>query len=53
MQRQLHRLGGRQSGGATTDGRRELLGIAAGACEAEPFWKASLRSLANRGLRGV
>ena len=36
-----------------TDGRREVLGIATGASEAEPFWKAFLRSLADRGLRGV
>lgn len=39
--------------GVNTDGRREVLGIAAGASEAEPFWKAFLRSLADRGLRGV
>ena len=36
-----------------TDGQREVLGIATGASEAEPFWKAFLRSLADRGLRGV
>ena len=36
-----------------TDGRREVLGIATGASEAEPFWTAFLRSLADRGLRGV
>jgi putative transposase len=36
-----------------TDGRREVLGVATGASEAEPFWKAFLRSLADRGLRGV
>ena len=39
--------------GANTDGRREVLGVATGASEAEPFWKAFLRSLADRGLRGV
>jgi putative transposase len=39
--------------GVNTDGRREVLGIATGASEAEPFWKAFLRSLADRGLRGV
>ena len=30
-----------------------MLGVATGASEAEPFWKAFLRSLADRGLRGV
>ena len=39
--------------GVNTDGRREMLGIATGTSEAEPFWKAFLRSLADRGLRGV
>jgi putative transposase len=39
--------------GVNTDGRREVLGIATGASEAEVFWKAFLRSLADRGLRGV
>jgi len=39
--------------GVNTDGRREVLGVATGASEAEPFWKAFLRSLAGRGLRGV
>jgi putative transposase len=39
--------------GANTDGRREVLGVATGASEAEPFWRAFLRSLADRGLRGV
>src|SRR4028118_888060 len=38
--------------GVNTDGRREVLGVATGASEAEPFWKAFLRSLADRGLRG-
>ena len=36
-----------------TEGRREVLGVATGASEAEPFWKGFLRSLADRGLRGV
>jgi putative transposase len=39
--------------GVNSDGRREVLGIASGASEAEPFWTAFLRSLADRGLRGV
>ena len=39
--------------GVNTDGRREVLGVATGASEAEPFWNAFLRSLADRGLRGV
>jgi transposase-like protein len=39
--------------GVNTDGRREVLGIATGTSEAEVFWKAFLRSLADRGLRGV
>src|SRR5262250_3851824 len=36
-----------------TDGRREVLGLAVGPSEAEPFWTAFLRSLTRRGLRGV
>jgi putative transposase len=36
-----------------TDGRREILGLATGPSEAEPFWTDFLRSLADRGLRGV
>ena len=36
-----------------TDGRREVLGVATGLSEAETFWKGFLRSLADRGLRGV
>ena len=36
-----------------TDGRREVLGMATGAGEAETFWTDFLRSLARRGLRGV
>jgi transposase-like protein len=39
--------------GVNADGRREVLGIATGASEAEPFWTAFLRQLADRGLRGV
>ncbi len=34
-------------------GKREVLGVASGPSEAEPFWKSFLRSLADRGLRGV
>ena len=36
-----------------TDGRREILGMATGASEAETFWTDFLRSLTRRGLRGV
>jgi transposase-like protein len=36
-----------------SDGRREVLGLALGASEAEPFWTDFLRSLTRRGLRGV
>jgi transposase-like protein len=36
-----------------SDGRREVLGMATGPSEAEPFWTDFLRSLADRGLRGV
>jgi putative transposase len=36
-----------------TDGRREILGVTTGASEAEVFWTGFLRSLADRGLRGV
>jgi putative transposase len=39
--------------GVNTDGRREVLGMAIGHSEAEPFWVDFLRSLARRGLRGV
>jgi transposase-like protein len=34
-------------------GRREVLGLAIGASEAETFWIDFLRSLARRGLRGI
>ena len=36
-----------------SDGRREVLGMAVGASEAETFWTAFLRTLARRGLREV
>ena len=39
--------------GVNTDGRREVLGVATGPSEAETFWNGFLRSLADRGLRGV
>ena len=39
--------------GVNTDGVREILGMAVGPSEAEPFWTEFLRSLSRRGLRGV
>jgi putative transposase len=36
-----------------TDGRREVLGMAIGASEAEAFWTDFLRALKRRGLAGV
>jgi putative transposase len=36
-----------------TDGVREILGVATGPSEAEPFWTGFLRGLTRRGLRGV
>jgi putative transposase len=39
--------------GVNGDGRREVLGMAVGASEAESFWLDFLRGLARRGLRGV
>src|SRR5579875_2576351 len=39
--------------GVNSDGRREVLGMAIGPSEAEPFWTDFLRTLARRGLRGV
>jgi putative transposase len=39
--------------GANAEGRREILGMAIGPSEAEPFWTEFLRGLARRGLRGV
>ena len=35
------------------DGTREVLGVATGPSEVETFWTGFLRSLADRGLRGV
>lgn len=37
--------------GVNTDGQREVLGMAIGHSEAEPFWVDFLRSLARRSLR--
>jgi putative transposase len=37
----------------STDGKREILGVATGTSEAEPFWTDFLRSLTRRGLRDV
>ncbi len=39
--------------GVRETGEREVLGIDIGASEEEAFWKAFLRSLVRRGLRGV
>jgi putative transposase len=39
--------------GVNADGRREVLGMAVGSSEAEPFWLDFLRSLRRRGLVGV
>ena len=39
--------------GVNEDGKREVLGVATGPSEAEVFWIEFLRSLADRGLRGV
>ena len=39
--------------GVNTEGMREVLGMAVGPSEAEPFWTNFLRSLTRRGLRGV
>jgi hypothetical protein len=36
-----------------TEGRREVLGMATGPSDAEPFWTEFLPSLMRRGLRGV
>lgn len=35
------------------DGKREVLGVATGPSEVETFWTDFLRTLADRGLRGV
>jgi transposase-like protein len=39
--------------GVNNDGRREVLGLAVGCSEAEPFWTGFLRQLTRCGLRGV
>lgn len=39
--------------GLTQEGRREVLGMRLGHAESEAFWKEFLRSLLDRGLRGV
>jgi len=39
--------------GVNEDGKREVPGVHAGHSEAEAFWTDFLRSLADRGLRGV
>lgn len=39
--------------GVAADGRREVLGCAVGDSESEVFWGEFLRSLRERGLRGV
>jgi putative transposase len=39
--------------GVNADGRREVLGMAVGASEAEAFWLDFLRALKRRGLAGV
>jgi putative transposase len=39
--------------GVNSAGRREVLGMAIGASEAETFWTDFLRKLTRRGLRGV
>ena len=37
----------------SSDGRREIVGLAIGPSEAEPFWSGFLRGLVKRGLKGV
>lgn len=39
--------------GASTQGHRDILGLAVGPGETEAFWTDFLRTLANRGLNGV
>ena len=39
--------------GVSDCGQREILGLDTGVSEAEPFWTDFLRSLTDRGLRGV
>lgn len=36
-----------------TDGVHEILGVATGPSESEPFWTDFVRGLTRRGLRGV
>lgn len=38
---------------ATTDGKREIIGLSIGDSEAMPFWMEFVRSLVKRGLKGV
>jgi transposase-like protein len=38
---------------ATTDGKREIVGLHIGPSEAETFWAVFLKSLHRRGLKGV
>ena len=39
--------------GVNADGQREVLGMAVGSSEAEPFWTKFLRTLTSRCLRSV
>lgn len=39
--------------GINTDGKREVLGVSVAISEAEPHWRAFLKSLKTRGLSGV
>ena len=39
--------------GINTDGKREILGVSISLSEAEVHWRAFLKSLLDRGLRGV
>ena len=39
--------------GVSETGERDVLGLALGASESEPFWSEFLRSLVARGLKGV
>src|SRR5215212_9099868 len=36
-----------------TEGRREIVGLGLGPCEAEPFWSGFLKGLLKRGLKGI
>jgi putative transposase len=52
--RRTHRVrGSNNRSRSQQQGMREVLGMAIGASEAEPFWTEFLRSLMRRGLRGV